>query len=676
MNRLGIAPLALLTLSCILPGFAAAQNNSADVLAQSSLEDLAQMKISVSSFARKTEDLDMTPAAVFVITSDQIEHSAANTIPGLLRMVPGVQVAQMNAYTWAVTARGFNNQYANKLLVLLDGRTVYSEIFSGVNWDEVDIPLCEIDRIEVIRGPGAAVWGTNAVNGVINIITKPVSHAIGTEIDSFASNLVQRVHLHYGGTLTPRSEFSLNLMALNRYPLQDSSGSSAFDGQNTQRISGRYEWKPTFENSLTVTGDLAHATSHALLQETPASGIGIYERNSMREAFLLGRWEHKGTPSDWAAQAYFSSQSRAELRNQGFTDTFDMDVQSHRSAGRRHDLVMGGEFRFTVDEIHGDGTTHRLALQSQYNNYLAAGFVEDDVTLVPHHLTLTLGTKLQDGTLAGFQAQPSVRLLWSPSDGQSLWAAASHAAVATSVAEIGIDDDNVVGSSNGLPVITLLDGNTAIKPQFVDAYEVGYRKHFGPRLSLDVAGYFNQNSRITAVQSGAPEYSVEYGPSIGIPATYVNGYRANSEGIESALTWKPSPSLNFAGAYTWMQAHGRQTIPGTVSIVDSWSSPRNSASLSASWAVHHGWDTGAFFQFVQTLSDTSPTFHGFTPGERVPGYARLDLHVTRNVARHLDLSAGGTNLLDARHQEFGDNSGSFTSLQVPRAFFLRAKVSF
>jgi len=588
-------------------------------------------------------------------------------------MVPGVQVAQINAYTWAVTARGFNNQFADRLLVLVDGRTIYSEIFYGVNWDEIDLPLGSIDRIEVIRGPGAAVWGTNAANGVINIITKPARHVIGTSITTRASNLSQRTTLQYGGALTERSQFSLSLSGIHRRAFVDAHGNQAYDGETSERLGGQIDWQPATRDSINISGDLYRGTEHADLIDPPASGIGELDSEALSGGFLLGRWEHKSLASEMVLQAYIARQSRYELRNKGKTDTADLDLQDHIHAGTKHDIVYGGELRLTADSTHG---TPRVTLKPEYDNYLVAAFIQDEITIVVNKLFATVGTKIQNGTLAGFQVQPSARLLWTPKSSQAIWAAASHAAVATPVAEIGLDLDEIVGTSNGLPVISLLDGNPSIKPEFVDAYEAGYRKHLGQRLSLDVAGFYNINTRLIGIASGAPALSLEYAPSIDVPATYVNGYRAQSEGLEAALSWKPSGAIDLASSYTWMQARARQTYPGAVTIVESWSSPRNSGSLSASWALPRGWRINNFLQYVQKLSDTSPTFDGVTPGQGVGGYARFDLHASHTLGRHLDLDAGVANLFNPRHLEFGDNSGTDRCFEVPRSWYLKAKVSF
>ena len=299
--------------------------------------------------------------------------------------------------------------------------------------------------------------------------------------------------------------------------------------------------------------------------------------------------------------------------------------------------MFGGEYRFTDDQILAQRT-----LRSVYDTYLIDSFVQDEIALVPGKLMLTIGTKLQQGTLAGLQIQPSVRILFSPSHQQSFWAAASHAAVADSIEGIGLDVDTYMGTYSGMPLIMLLDGNPREKPEFVNAFEWGYRRRFDRTLSVDAAGFYNRYTRLNSVISGAPIPSTEYPGAMDEPTTYLNGFDASTAGLETSVMWKPAASFDVALAYTWMQAHGHQSQPGNITIVDSWSSPRNSGSATVSWEFFRNWRLNSFSAYVQRLTDTSPQFAGNTPGQAVPGYVRLDAHISRKVHEHFQFEAGGT----------------------------------
>lgn len=344
-------------------------------------------------------------------------------------------------------------------------------------------------------------------------------------------------------------------------------------------MQGRIDWQRSWANSFILTGDVYSGDLRAQLAEVPVSStINVQDHQGLFGGFLLGRWEHKGAASDMALQGYFSEQTRFELNSWGHSRTLDVDFQQHHHDGSRQDVLFGGEYRFTDDQILAQRT-----LRSVYVTYLIDSFVQDENALVPAKLMLMMGTKLQQGTLAGLQIQPSVRLLFSPSDRQLFWAAASHAAVADSIEGIGLDVDTYMGRFNGMPLIMLLDGNPRGKPEFVNAFESGYRRRLNRTLSVNAASFYNRYTRLNSVISGAPIPSTEYPGAMDEPTTYINGFDASTAGLETAAMWKPAASFDVALAYTWMQAHGHQSQPGNVTIVDSWSSPRNSGSSTVSW---------------------------------------------------------------------------------------------
>jgi len=659
---LGVAFTAPLTLA----------QRSNDDLSTDSLEQLTQLHIRVSSFARKDEDLWKTPAAVFVITKEDIARSSASSIPELLRMVPGMQVAQIDASSWAISARGFNSAYADKLLVLIDGRTVYSEVFSGAPWDQIDLPLENIERIEVIRGPGAAVWGTNAVNGVINIITRKTRSTTGLSVSSNISRIGQIASIRYGAALGQRAQYRAFAGYVDRSPFDTASGMHAFDGEKIVRGGGRLDWQENPSNWITASGDLygGHVNQQIEGNITLDVGPGHQEKESLAGGHILSLWEHTSQRGQMALQFYFDDQSRHELASYFRTRTVDIDYQDHLPLGSRNDLVWGAELRFTGDRILAIVPATTLP---DYKNYLVDGFAQDEIAILPRKLTVTLGSKIQSGTLAGFQIQPSARILWAPSETQSLWAAVSRAAVAPSLQDKDIALPLNVGVADGLPVIATLMGNPQFKPETVVAYELGYRRRIGSMLTLDIASFFNNNKRIQSLSSGSPSFVLTPSPHIEEPLLYTNGFRASTGGVEATASWKPLPSLSFQGSYTWIQAHTTQTEPGQVAIIDSWSSPRNNFSGSASWNFTPLWSANSFVSYVSALpsvqSATSST-------SEVPAYTRLDLNLVRKVGRSLEFEVGGTNLLTPRHFEFADGTSFVVPAQVPRSALIKATWTF
>lgn len=644
-------------------------------LTGASLEELTQMQISVSSFARKEEDLWKTPAAVFVITREQIAGSSLASIPELLRMVPGMQVAQLDASTWAISARGFNSVFAGKLLVLVDGRTVYSEIYSGAHWDQIDLPLEDIERIEVIRGPGAAVWGTNAVNGVVNIITRKARSTLGAKASSSVSRIGSTANVRYGGMLGANAQFRTFASLLDRAQFDLGSGARAFDGENTLRAGGRLDWQKSVSDWVTMSGDTygGHLRQQVLPDVGLPVGPGGQDRGSIAGGYLLSRWEHSSPRAHTALQVYFDDQSRHELGSRARTRTIDLDFQDHVPVSPRHDIVWGAEYRGTGDHLGGaviPTTFH------DYRNYLVDGFFQDEVSLIPGRVVATLGSKIQNGTLAGFQVQPSARLLWLPSQSQSLWAAVSRAAVSPSIEDKYMKLPLIgLGSENGIAIDGLLQGNPRYKPETLVAYEAGYRKTLGNALSIDLASFVDRNRRLQATLPGTPTLQLTAAPAIVVPFLFVNGFDALSTGIEGTVAWKPVSALSFQGGYAWMQAHMTPTVAGGSANTDQWNAPHSSYSLSSSWNFARSWSADSFVSRVGSLSADGAALGPAGIGSP-SAYTRADLRLCHKVNHSVAFEAGGTNLLVPRHLEFGSSTGFNVPDYVPRSLFLKAIWSF
>lgn len=668
----------LLLFSCLLellsPSPARAQQQSTD-LSSTSLEALTQIHISVTSFARKEEDLWLTPAAVFVITREDIVNSAASSIPELLRIVPGVQVAQINASSWAVSARGFNSVFANKLLVLIDGRTLYSEIYSGSHWDQIDLPLESIERIEVIRGPGAAVWGTNAVNGVVNIITRKPRGTIGLQASSSISRINRTAEIQFGSTLGRRAQYRAFASYINRNPFETNAGPDGFDGEDSLRGGGRLDWQKDPSNWIMLSGDLhgGHLKQEIQSEINIPAGLAGAEHGSIAGGYLLGRWERKSSRTDAAFQVYFDDQSRHELDGYGRTRTLDLDYQDHLAASARHNLVWGTEFRLTADHLAG---AILPTTRPEYRPDLLATFLQDEITVIPGRLIITAGSKIQVGSLAGFQVQPSLRALWAPTESQTLWAAVSRAAVAPSIQDKYLNLPLVFGAENGIPLVGALKGNPMIKPEQVIAYELGYRVRPSNTLSLDLAGFVNENRRFQSLIDGPSTLQMKPVSDVFTPLTYTNGFSSTTLGVESSLSWKPSTNLSFQTSYTWMEQRNVRINPDVLISLDSWSSPQNAVSACATWVFAPRWSASGMIARVGSLPANLSLADNDEASSVVPPYTRIDLHLSHKVGRSLQLDTGATNLLTPRHWEFGNGTGFTVPYAVPRSAFVKASWSF
>ena len=397
-------------------------------------------------------------------------------------------------------------------------------------------------------------------------------------------------------------------------------------------------------------------------------GPNHQEHQTFAGGHILGRWQHKSpSASDLALEIYFDDQSRFQLTNHVATRTLAADVQDHLNPSHRNDIVVGAELRLTQDTFSGAILINRLP---QYRHYLADAFLQDEITLLPRRLTLTLGSKIENGSLAGFQLQPSARILFAPSQAQSFWAAISRAVVAPSLQDTQLTLPVQFGQVNGIPFIGQFIGDPAFRPEKVLAYEAGSRTRLGQSLSLDLAAFYNSNTRIQSLSAGAPFLTIGPVPDYFVTLLYTNGFQARTGGVEASIAWKPRPNLSFQTSYAWLQSHTTQLLPGFVFLVDAWNTPHHQLSESASWAVSPRWSLSGFYSYSGWLPPAPGVLSIDTQGGTstfTPAYNRLDLHLSRKLPHSFELQAGGTNLLTPRHLEFGSATSFDLSAYIPRS---------
>src|SRR5580704_17638492 len=479
--------LFLFSLCFTIPLFS--QQQTGKNLAQASLEDL--LNIQVTSVSKKEQKLSQTPAAVFVITQEDIHRSGALNIPDLLRMVPGLDVAQINANTWAISARGFNLEFANKLLVLVDGRAVYTPLFGGVYWDTVDVTLEDIDRIVVIRGPGGTVWGANAVNGVINIITKSAADTQGGLI--VAGGGTQELALataQYGGKIGQDTSYRVFTKYLDHNHFPDPTGQNGEDGWHLSHFGFRADASLTRKDFLTVEGDLYGGIEGAnyghIASIAPPVNENLGGSESIPGGNILSRWNHVfSSRSDTTLQFYFNRFERDGPEISENRDTLDLDFQHHLALGARHDLIWGVDYGRSSD--YTVGTIDRAWVPAGRTLQLFSTFVQDEIVLKPDRVFLTVGTKLENNYFGGFDVDPGARAAWTPAKKHTAWAAVSRAARTPSRREEDADI-NIAAfpAPGGVPALLTLVGNPNEKSEHVVAYEAGYRAQPTGAFSLDV----------------------------------------------------------------------------------------------------------------------------------------------------------------------------------------------
>jgi iron complex outermembrane recepter protein len=651
-----VVSVCFLWICCLRP--AAAQQAPAD-LTQMSLEDL--LSVQVTTAGKKEQKLGQTAAAVYVITAEEIERSGLTSIPEVLRLAPGVAVAQVNSSVWAISIRGFNSRYSDKLLVLVDGLTVYSATFSQVLWNVQDLPLDDVERIEVIRGPGASVWGANAVDGVINIITRNANETQGGLLSVTAGTHDSTLAgLRYGWRAGSNAAFRVSAQYINESSLTEFSGGSNHDHWDLDRASARTDWSPSGQNHFLFEGNLyqsgAAETREQAILEPPfdqiTNGPSIYSGGD-----LLVRWKHESAGGSETVLQAFYDRSHQQYPEIGATeDTFDLDFLHRIHLGNRHDLVWGLGARAVNLQTRGTFSTAFYPPATTIK--LFSGFLQDEVALLAGRLRLTLGTKLEHNDYSGAEIQPDIRLLWQVRSQHTLWMAVSRAVRSPSILEEGAQVNALAfPGPGGLPVVTAVVGHAGLDSEKLVAYEAGYRAQPASFLSLDLATFYNRYDKLSSGTPGDPvlENSAN-GPYFLLPIVLGNGSRADGAGLEIAATYNLQKVWQFSGSYSWLRLRYQQ-VPGEPSDIESFSAgatPQHQFQIHSYLALLHQLQFDTSLYFVGRLAEQAGAV---TLEEQsvVPRYTRLDVHLGWLLKENVSLSAGLQNLLSPRHLEFGED---------------------
>jgi iron complex outermembrane receptor protein len=570
------------------------------------------MDVQVTTVSKRASTVGESAAAVTVITQDDITRSGATSIPEALRMAPGLEVAQIDSSTWAISARGFNNNTANKLLVLMDGRSVYTPLFSGVYWDVQDTMMQDIDRIEVIRGPAGSLWGSNAVNGVINVITKDsrdtqgllLTGGGGTEERDFAA-------MRYGWSLGPDLTARVYAKHFERDDSDLPTGKGSGDAWFMSQTGFRMDWHPPSGDQLTLQGDAYDGTR----------GNGALGNTDLSGGNLLGRWSQNLGQGDLKLQMYYDGTRRNIPYTYGETrNTFDVDFQYHLPIGI-HDLTAGLGYRWTGDNII-NGANIQFTPDHRMENLYSA-FIQDEIQLVPDRLRLTLGSKVEHNDFTGFEFQPSARLLWTIDKRQSAWAAVSRAV--RTPTQLEEDLRIVVG-----PVS--FDNDRNFKSEVVLAYEAGYRVEPVNWLSLDIAAFYNQYQNLSSVETaGFPHLAVG------------NGINGQTYGVEVGTTVQATDwwTIHAANTYLEEQLQKDPTSSDLTSLSLTGSNPQFQSYVRSSMKLGNDVDLDLSVRYVSELAS-----------QNVPGYFTADARLAWRPNSHLELAVVGQNLFDNRHPEF------------------------
>jgi len=610
------------------------------------LEQLANMSMNVTSVTRKSEALFEAPAAIFVLTSEDIRRGGFTTLPEALRMVPGLYVAQITPHDWNISARGFTDVANDKMLVLVDGRSAYTPLHGGVNWDTIDLPLEDIDRIEVIRGPGGTLWGANAVNGVINIVTKSSKETQGTTVSTTAdvqegyTNLTQ-----YGGRAG--DTFTYRAFGKSSYfePLTSASGIGLPDRSRMFRGGVRTDWEPSKKDSITLEG----GTYDGRFLETPL-GSSIDTIALSKGSDVAMRWKHSVSDrSRFDVSGYCDWYTRggvaAEMRN-----TCAVEFQHDYDFSKRSSLIWGASFLSAADVTQSVVPGHR-------RDETASGFLQYEFVLVPERLRILAGSKFEHNGFSGFEYQPQARAVWTPNKANAFWAAISRAVRVPSRTEDDLLVTVVLPAPSQNPVALSFTGSEELRSERLKAYETGYRYEAGKKASVDLSVFYNDYSRlITADITG-----IEVLPTMTvIRSSLVNGGAAQTHGAELSMNWRP--------VHRWTLSSGITELRG--------SSIATAASPAHIFTIQSRLDLPRHIEFDSALYHASAlrplsNVLSVVPTQGVDTLNRVDAGLSWRPARQWLMSVQGRNLQSNRHRESPDATFAGAAGEVPRSVTIK-----
>ena len=629
----------------------------------------ALMNLQVTTVAKKEQTLADAAAAVFVISSDDIRRSGATNIPELLRMVPGLEVAGIDANKWAVSSRGFNGRFANKLLVLIDGRSVYSPTFSGVFWNVQDVLLEDLDRIEVIRGPGAALWGSNAVNGVINVITKSARETVGGFVEAGAGSEERAFGaVRYGGKLGESLYYRAYAKYFDRDQSYSGTGSDPNDGWDSIRSGFRMDWDFDVENYFTLQGDIydGHFGDKAFLTAlTPPYSREVAEDLDFAGGNLLGRWKHDiDAGSYMELQAYYDRTERvAPLFYTERRDTFDLEFEHRFPFQRRHELQWGLGYRLISDKII---STENLSFDpASRKTQLFSAFIHDEITLIKDSLRVTLGSKFEHNDFTGFEIQPNVRLIWKPRPFHTLWGAVSRAVRTPSRSEHDVRyNQRVIPTLPSMPpILVAFMGDEDFESEELVSYELGYRLQLEKRFFFDLALFYNFYSNLRTIEPALDRGFSEENPPPPhqvLPALPYNRMDGQTYGIELAAECRVLDWWRLYPAYTYLRMNLDldPNSQDSISLSAEGESPEHQFSLRSSMDLPLNLELDVWFRYVDRL-----------PAQDLDSYITMDARLAWKFNKSLEFAVVGQNLLEPHHPEFKPEFQDIAHTEVERGVY-------
>lgn len=588
---------------------------SPDELKKLSLEEL--MNIKVTSVSRRPEKLTEVASAIQVITREDILRSGATNLPEALRLAPNLQVAQLNSSAWIISARGFNAIFSNKLLVMIDGRTVYSPLFAGVFWDVQNVLLEDVERIEVVSGPGGTLWGANAVNGVINIITKSASETPGLYVSAGTGNfLKQHAAVRYGGKIGEEFSWRIYGMGSEREHTFLQDGGPNNDAWYMLRSGFSADWNPSETDALLMHGNIYTGTHENVPYESDIDGQN-----------MLARWSHHFSEKSYlTVQGYYDRTWRRDIPStiSDQTQTYDLDFDHRFFAGKQHQIVWGGGYRI-IDSKTQHSTPFVGFVPAQRDMNLFSGFIQDEISLFDEQVKIILGAKVQHNAFSEFDIQPNARLAWTGSQ-STVWGAVSRAVRAPS----RIDVDYFIPTYDVPPPLPSVAGGPNFISEKVVAYEVGYRLQAGDNTFVSIAGFYNRYQDLYSVDSlrDTRTYQIQ------------NNTEGTSRGLEFSGRASIGRNWHIRGGYTYFYKDLRNK-PGSIYDFSALGNDAENRFL-----VHSMLDLPGNFQFDVSFRYVDPL-----PNPHIPDYLTFDARLAW-VYKSWEISVKGQNLWEDRHREY------------------------
>lgn len=650
------ASVGLAILACVCSANAKTGQPGNDSLTQMSLQQLGNVE--VTTVSKEPEELWRTPAAVYVITQDEIRRSGATSIPELLRLVPGVEVARIDSDHWAIGVRGFGGEFSKSLLVLIDGRSVYSPLFAGVYWQVQDTLLQDIDRIEVIRGPGGTIWGANAVNGVINIITKNAKDTHGEVAAAGAGDIDQAIAAaRFGEEYRKGFDYRVYGKGFIRGGEFHPDGVN-FDEWRMGQLGFRADWTRNARDTFNFQGDMYKGLDGERVAisfySPPSVDVSNSPPHHTSGGNLILRWRRQlNTNSDLEAHGYFDRTSRFSPQMDETRNTYDLDLLYHLQLKQRQDVLLGLGSRWSHDDITQIFQTLNFA-PHQETDSIYSWFLQDQVGIVPSKLFLILGSKFEHNNRSGFEVQPNGRLMWTPTAHQSIWAAVTRAVRTPSRLDQDIQLTDFLEAAP--PTFLRVVGSKSFRSEHLLGSEVGYRQLMARTFYLDLALFRNDYNDLYGYGPGSAYVETSPTPAhIILQVPIANALKGDTSGGEIAPDWMPARWFELKGSYSYLHLYVHDK-PGFTddsnTVSDNGSSPHHQVFVEPLFNIPGGFELNATYRYVSSL-----------PAQTVAAYSTGDARFAWHALHGWKMSVVGENLFQPHHAEFGSDADAIVGIK-------------